>query len=117
MSEEKEGPYEIGEIDFKDIKVKVYHDKYSPSISTGGCAWQMRNPDSCYKGFMNMNIKTGKITYPEGAVIPKQTIRDREMLPKFIIVPDSELTETVIKTIKKYLETEYKLRNKNDERS
>jgi hypothetical protein len=33
---EKTGPYEIGELDFKDIKVKVYNDKYTTS---NNCVW------------------------------------------------------------------------------
>jgi hypothetical protein len=67
----------IGEIDFKDLKVPVYYD---PS-GLNTIAWQIRNPDICYKGYLLMSLE-GKITYPEGAVIPKQTDRDREIMPK-----------------------------------
>jgi len=101
----------IGEIGFKDINVKVYHDEYS--ILTG-CAWRMRNPDSCYTGLMYMNFETGKVSYPEGAIIPKQTKNDREMLPRFLITNEKEITKKFKMVTLKYLESEYKLRNKDE---
>jgi len=58
-----------------------------------------------------MNWETGKLTYPEGAVIPEQTDRDREMLPKFIVTEKSKLEKEDIKLIKKYLDKEYTRRN------
>ena len=55
----------IGEIDFRDIKVKVYcHPGNKDKLDSAGCVWQMRNPDSCYKGIMYMNNETGKCSYP-----------------------------------------------------
>lgn len=107
----KEGPYEIGELDFKDLKVKVFHDKDALGSNIKAC-WRMRNPDSCYKGFMNMNIETGEITYPEGAIIPVQTEEDREIIPIFIITGHIELNDTVLGEINIYLKTEHKRRNK-----
>lgn len=101
----------IGEIDFLDIKVSVYHDRYGSDKNRATCAWQVRNPNSLYIGRMYMNNETGEITYPDDAVIPEQTDRDREMIPKFIITGAKELTESMISSIKKYLNKEYKLRN------
>jgi len=112
----EEGAYKIGEIDFLDIKVSVYHDKYGSDENRATCAWQMRNPDSSYTGIMYMNNETGEMTYPDDAVIPEQTDRDREILPKFIVIGAKELTESMISSIKEYLNKEYKLRNsKNNE--
>ena len=101
----------IGEIDFHDVKVNVY---YHPDNKNGnpGCAWQMRNPDSCYQGIMFIDNKTGKCTYPEDAIIPEQTDKDREMLPKFIITGEKELNDELISSIKKYLDSSYIRRNK-----
>jgi len=106
----KDGPYEIGEIGFKDITIKVYNDKYATPCT---CVWQMRNPDSCYTGLMYMDNTTGKISYPKDAVIPVQTKRDREMLPKFVITNETEITDKVKDGILDYLELGYKQRNKN----
>jgi hypothetical protein len=112
----EEGVNKIGEIDFLDIKVSVYHDKYDSDENRVTCAWQIRNPNSSYNGIMYMNNETGEITYPDDAVIPEQTDRDREMLPKFIIIGAKELTESMISSIKEYLNKEYELRNsKNNE--
>jgi len=96
-------------VEFRDISVNVYQD-LEPT-SEFQCCWQMRNPDSCYTGIMFMNWETGKLTYPEGAVIPEQTDRDREMLPKFIVTEKSKLEKEDIKLIKKYLDKEYTRRN------
>jgi hypothetical protein len=105
----------IGEIDFRDIKVKVYyHPDKKDRLDSAGCVWQMRNPESCYQGIMYMNNKTGKYSYPKGAVIPEQTDRDREMLPNFIIVGKQKLDNDLIKSIKMYLEPEYLRRNKTN---
>jgi|TARA_R110000744_G_scaffold331171_1_gene436662 hypothetical protein len=100
----KGGPYKIGELEFKDITVKVYNDNYTESPI---CIWQMRNPDSCYTGLMYMNNDTGKISYPEHSVIPEQTSHDREILPKFVITGEKELTNKVKVEILEYLEKDY----------
>jgi len=106
----KEGPYKIGEIPFKDISVAVYHDKYSKE-SDASCVWRMRNPDSCYQGTVFMNWETGKLTYPEGAVIPEQTDEDREILPQFIVTGKTEINDELLEYINPYLERDYKRRN------
>ena len=72
----------------------------------------MRNPDSSYNGIMYMDNETCKITYPDDAVIPEQTDKDREILPKFIVTGKKELNGTIISSIKAYLNKEYKFRNK-----
>jgi hypothetical protein len=97
----------IDEIEFKDIKIKVYHDE-----TLNGCTWRMRNPDSCYTGPLYMNYETGKVTYPEDAVVPEQTERDREMLPQFLVITEKEITDDYKVKILKYLEFDYKRRNK-----
>lgn len=101
----------IGSIDFKDIRVNVYNDPYTDKDSIN-CAWQMRNPDSCYQGMMYMNNETGKISYPDGAVIPEQTDKDRELLPKFIVTGYDKIDDRFIGFINSYLESDYKRRNK-----
>ena len=102
----------IGDIDFHDIKVNVYyHPDKKDSMNNADCVWQMRNPDSCYKGVMIMNNETGKLTYPDGAVIPVQTDEDRIILPKFIIVGKQELDDDLVKSIKIYLESNYLRKN------
>lgn len=112
MDKEKEpsGLHPIGDIDFKDVKVIVYYDKYT---KTEGCAWRMRNPDSCYQGLMYVNYETGETTYPEGAIVPKQTKKDREILPRFILTTEKEITDDFKVATLKYLNSEYKLRNGN----
>jgi hypothetical protein len=103
----------VGEIDFRDIKVKIYyHPDYKDKLDSALCTWQMRNPDSCYQGIMYMDNKTGKLLYPEDAVIPEQTDKDREMMPKFIIVGKQELDDEVVKSTMNYLKLEYSRRNK-----
>ena len=100
----------IGEIDFKDVKVKVYNDPYTKD-DTVQCVWRMRNPDTCYEGIMWMNWETGKITYPEDAVIPEQTERDREMLPQFIITGYDKIDDKFISFVSSYLDSDYIRRN------
>lgn len=103
----------IGEIDFHDTKVKVYyHPEYNDKLNDAGCVWQMRNPDSCYEGNMYMDFETGECSYPEGVVIPEQTDKDREILPKFIIVGKQKLDENEVKAIKKHLELRCIRKNK-----
>lgn len=100
----------VGEIDFLDIKVKVYQDITKDDKITAECVWQMRNPETSYTGIVYIG-KDGKITYPEDAIIPEQTDRDREMLPKFIIIYQDTLTDEIINYITDYLNKEYKITN------
>ena len=102
----------IGEVDFKDVKVKVYNDPYTNS-DTVQCVWRMRNPNSCYEGIMFMNWETGKMSYPEGAIIPEQTDEDREILPQFMITGKPEIDDEFLSYANYYLEKDYKRRNKN----
>ena len=100
----------IGEINFKDIKVKVYNDiNAKDDISI--CVWRMRNPDSNYNGMMYMNNETGKMSFPNGVVIPEQTDKDREMLPQFIMTGRNKIDDELISLIDSYLDIEYKHRN------
>lgn len=107
----KTGPKLIDDIDFLDIKVDVYYDKYT-NEDVCNSVWQMRNPDSCYQGIMYMDLSTGKIRYPKDAVIPKQTKKDREMLPKFIIIGKEKLEKKDKQNILKYFKKQYKYKNK-----
>ena len=100
----------IGSIDFKDIKVNVYNDPYTDKDSIS-CAWQMRNPDTCYQGIMYMNNETGKVSYTDDAVIPEQTNEDREMLPKFIVTGYETIDTNFISFLLPKLEEGYKMRN------
>ena len=103
----------IGEIDFKDVKVKVYNDPYTKYTEDDNvqCVWGMRNPDTCYEGVMWMNLETGKISYPEDAVIPEQTEKDREILPRFIITGYDKIDDKFISSVSTYLDSGYKRRN------
>ena len=100
----------IGSIDFKDIKVNVYNDPYTDKDSIN-CAWQMRNPDTCYQGIMYMNNETGKVSYPDDVVIPEQTDKDREILPKFIVTGYETIDTNFISFLLPKLEEGYKMRN------
>ena len=100
----------IGEIGFKDIKVKVYNDSYTKD-DTISCVWRMRNPDSSYTGIMFMNWETGKVTYPDDAVIPIQNDEDKEMLPNFIVTGCDKIDDRFISLTNSYLIKEYKRRN------
>jgi len=75
----------IGEIEFNGDKVIIYHDPYSDNKNNGWISWQARNPDSFYQGIVYMPHDGGPIVYPEDAVIPEQTEKDREIIPKYII--------------------------------
>lgn len=111
-----EKPHVIKEIDFHDIKVKVYH--HPELIKTPNnfqTSFQMRNPDTCYTGMIHMDNE-GKTTYPEGAVIPEQTDRDREMLPNFVIVGKLELNDEDTEIVINRLESEYQRRNKPNDK-
>lgn len=100
----------IGEIDFKEVKVKVYNDPYTKDDIVQ-CVWRMRNTDTCYEGIMWMNWETGKMTYPEDAVIPEQTEKDREMLPQFIITGYNKIDDKFISFVSSYLNSDYRRRN------
>ena len=100
----------IGAIQFHDISVNVYHDPYASKGKTYS-AWQMRNPSTCYVGYMYMDMSTGKLSYPEGAIIPDQTDWDREMLPKAIITGETEITTKFVIDYMPHLESEYIYRN------
>lgn len=102
----------IGEIDFLDAKVVVYYDEDKKDSENVMCSWQARNPNSFYQGYCHLNYDTGEITYPEGAVIPEQTDRDKEIIPKIILVGEEKLKQKTIKSLKKYLDLEFKRRNK-----
>jgi len=70
----------------------------------------MRNPSTCYVGYMYMDTSTAMVSYPEGAIIPEQTDWDREMLPKFIVTGDTEYKDNINHLIVR-LESEYVYRN------
>ena len=106
----KESLKVIGEIDFNDLKVKIWYDP-KPGGFANGSFWRIRNPDSLYKGIVYMNNETRKITYPDGAIIPEQTEKDREMIPLFYVTQNKEFTDELILFIKTDLEIEYTRRN------
>ena len=101
----------IGEINFLDTEAVVYYDEEKKDSGLISCSWQARNPNSFYQGYCNLNYETGEITYPEGTVIPEQTDRDKEIIPKVMIIGEEKLSPT-IKVLKKYLESDFKRRNK-----
>lgn len=102
----------IGEIDFLDIKVKVYYDPYLDG-NTVQCCWRARNPDSFYTGLLYRDVNTGIITYPPEVIIPEQTPRDREIIPKFLITDQKDLNEKLKNSIDDYLDANYFRRNKS----
>jgi len=104
-------PKLIDNLDFHDADVRVYYDCTSEE-NTVRVGWQVRNPSSFYVGMVYMNNETGKITYPEDAVIPEQTERDREMLPKFVVIGKTELDLGDTEIILERLEKQYLLRNR-----
>lgn len=104
-------PEQIGVISFLDVEVPIYYDSTAKD-SYLSCSWQARNPNSFYVGIVYMNNETGKITYPADAIIPEQTERDREILPKFIITGFKEINSNITDSINYYLESDYKRRNK-----
>lgn len=119
MSEDKINV--IRHIQFQNMKVPVY---YVHSTNAGYtfdqknnscedylyCAWRARNPSSFYVGPMFMD-KNGKMSYPEGAVVPEQTSRDRELVPRFILIGTNELTPKIEGNLQEYLENEHRRRN------
>ena len=104
------GVSKIDEIEFRNEFVDIYFDKYGDPNNVS-IIWRMRNPDSCYQGIVYMNNETGKITYPEGDVIPEQTDEDKEIIPKAIIV-SAEVDDNIREKILSRLEPEYLRRNK-----
>ena len=102
----------IGNINFFDKNISVYFDPLQNEF-TVSCCWQMNNPESAYTGPAFLNNETGKIEYPKDAVIPKQTIEDRKIIPKFIIVGKSKLNTFLKLSIYNYLERDFIKRNKS----
>lgn len=102
------GVLQIGEIDFLDVKVKVYLDE--SFTLQDSVIWKARNPDSFYQGIMYINHETGKVSYPEGAIIPEQTKRDREIIPTAVITNKS-FDKLDIAKLKEYFESDHKIRN------
>jgi hypothetical protein len=115
LSEESNnGPYLLGHIDFLDIKVPVYHDKYmDDNINKAIASWQARNPNAFYTGPVFMNWETGKMTYPDDVNPPEPKHEDYEMLPKFVAVGFEELTTENKTGILNYFAKEYMRRNKS----
>ncbi len=113
MEDDKKGPHLLGHIDFLDIKVPVYHDKYMDDKERAIAAWQHRNPNAFYEGPVFMNWESGKIEYPEGIIPPEPKHEDYEMLPKFIAVGFEELTTENRTGILNYFSKEYVRRNKS----
>jgi hypothetical protein len=110
----KDGPNHIGYIDFLDIKVPVYHDKYmDDNVDKAIAVWQARNPNAFYTGPVFMNWETGKMTYPDDVNPPEPKHEDYEMLPKFVAVGFEELTTENKTGILNYFAKEYMIRNKN----
>ncbi len=101
----------IGIVEFKDIKVKIYYEPDTDKNIINPC-WQMRNPDSCYQGVVFINPATGKISYPDDVVIPEQTDRDKELLPKFVITGYERIDDNFISLLLPKLEEGYKKRNR-----
>lgn len=95
---EKPKIQQIGELDFLDVKVPIFYDPFSE----GGLmiSWGIRNPKSEYVGIVYYDPYTKKYSYPEDAVIPEQTERDREKLPKFIIIGKRELIKGDLEIIR-----------------
>ena len=105
-----EGPIAIGEVKFRSNKVRVYYDDYTNKNSVM-CSWSYKNPEKFYSGYVYMNWETGKITYPEGAVIPEVSEEDLTIYPNFLIVGQKELSKTFTDALEAYLEADFKRRN------
>lgn len=101
----------IMELDFQDVKVPVF---YNYDLVTRPNSIQVvfgaRNPGSFYTGLCY--LVDGKIKYHDDAIIPVQTEKDREYIPKFVIVGVKNLTEEYISSINEILTTEWLRRNK-----
>lgn len=100
----------IGKINFLDININIFFDENSENKNNINCIWQMRNPETSYTGVVYMN-KNGKMSYPKDAIIPKQTEKDREVIPKSIII-NQEFDNYILDKINRYLDDEYSKRNK-----
>jgi hypothetical protein len=100
----------IRQLDFLDTKINVY---YYPDSSGETISWQIRNPDSAYQGVMFRNVETGRMSYPDGAIVPVQSLRDKEMLPKFIIIGNEVMSDELAESLLEYIKVEYKKRNSN----
>lgn len=97
-----------GTIDFLDLKIEVYRDPLMNNESTGHTCWAKRSSKNEYTGIVYLG--PNGFTYPDGVEPPIESERDREIVPKFIVIYQ-DLTETVIKNIYSYLEKEHKRRN------
>lgn len=98
----------IGEINFKDIKIKVYN-KPNMAKHTISSSWQMRNPDTYYEGILYLTEQN--IWYHNNIAIPKQTDREKEMLPKHIITGYEIIDDHFLSLVLPRLEQSYNHRN------
>ena len=96
----------IGNIEFQGLKINIFYSSCQDENKIL-CMKQARNPDSFYQGCIVLNHKTGKIEYPEGAVIPKQTDHDTEIIPKAIVTGQKELSNKLICKIREFLNREF----------
>lgn len=92
----------IGELDFLDTKVPIFYDPKGGDRAL--ISWGIRNPSSEYKGIIYYNPYTGKHKLPDGVEIPKQTEKDRENLPKFIIIGRNDM-DNFHQNNRKYLDS------------
>jgi len=97
-------------IEFHDVKVQMY---YNPNADPNGAAiiWRARNPDNFYQGPAFLNLETGKVTYPEGAIVPEYNARDHEIMPQCVVTGKRNLEEHEMKILLDRLESQHKLRN------
>ena len=102
----------IEEMDFLDLKVNVFFHPEQEKDSIY-IAFQARNPDSYYTGNIYMNHESGKCTYPDNAIIPEQTIKDTEIVPKFIIVGVEKLNDDIRIKILDKIRSSHRIRNNN----
>ena len=100
----------IGDFQFHDEKVNVYLDPYLETEKVM-ISFRARNPDSFYQGLVFVSYVTGNATYPDDAVIPEQTARDREYIPIFVIVGSPSIIEDKMPEILTLIESEHKRRN------
>jgi hypothetical protein len=107
----------IGKIDFLDTVVHIYYDQYSSSKDNFQIIFRHRNPDSFYQGSMFLNHSTGKLEYPKDAIIPEQTEKDKEIIPKAVILGKKILSKKELDRIKLELKYQYLKRNNKDEKN
>lgn len=99
----------IGEIDFRDTKVKVYLDHIQEDKDNYYGCWAAKNLDKSFSGLVTLKLD-GSIEYSED--YKKHSWSNTEILPKFIIVGYNCLDDLVIvDKILKALESEYKIKN------